>query len=287
MKKKVLVTGAGGYIGRYVVKILLMHGYDVIAADIRTELVPAGARMMPVDIFSGSKDIYRELNSPEICIHLAWQDGFVHNSESHIRNLYPHYLFIKNMLEGGVRQIAIMGTMHEIGYWEGPVDANTPCNPSTLYGIAKNALRQMIEPMALVYKDVSFKWLRAFYIYGDDDRNHSVFTKILEAAKKGAETFPLVTGVKKYDFISVEELAEQIAATSVQDEYVGIINCCSGEAVSLKSKVEAFIVEQGLGIRPIFGEYPERETDSPEIWGNNEIIRLIMPKWRNENGACQ
>ena len=35
-----------------------------------------------------------------------------------------------------------MGTMHEIGYWEGAIDENTPCNPLSMYGIAKDALRR-------------------------------------------------------------------------------------------------------------------------------------------------
>ena len=81
------------------------------------------------------------------------------------------------MVDAGCRSIAIMGTAHEIGYFEGKVDGNTPCNPLSLYGIAKNALRQSV----LTYvenKDVSLKWLRAFYITGDDSRNKSIFANI-------------------------------------------------------------------------------------------------------------
>ena len=71
-----------------------------------------------------------------------------------------------------------MGSMHEIGYHVGEVNNDTHCNPMSLYGIAKNALRQAV----LTYvdgKDVSVKWLRAFYITGDDVHNNSIFAKIL------------------------------------------------------------------------------------------------------------
>lgn len=37
-----------------------------------------------------------------------------------------------------------MGTMHEVGYWEGAIDEHTPCNPQSQYGIAKNAMRQSL-----------------------------------------------------------------------------------------------------------------------------------------------
>jgi len=32
---------------------------------------------------------------------------------SHIEDIPSHYLFIKNMLEGGLKQIAVLGTMHK------------------------------------------------------------------------------------------------------------------------------------------------------------------------------
>lgn len=68
---------------------------------------------------------------------MAWQDGFAHNAPSHMLNLSKHYEFITNLVEGGCRQIAVMGSMHEVGYWEGKIDEGTPCNPLSMYGIAK------------------------------------------------------------------------------------------------------------------------------------------------------
>lgn len=35
--------------------------------------------------------------------------------------------------------------MHEIGFFEGPINENTPCNPITPYGIGKNALRELTQ----------------------------------------------------------------------------------------------------------------------------------------------
>ena len=42
----------------------------------------------------------------------------------------------------GLPSVSVMGSMHEIGRWEGAVDENTPANPLSNYGVAKNALRQ-------------------------------------------------------------------------------------------------------------------------------------------------
>lgn len=275
MSKKILVTGAGGYIGRHVVKNLCDNGMNVIAADIKTEGIDKRANIISENIFGGSEKIFEELGSPDVCIHMAWRDGFLHNSPSHMGDLSAHYMFILNMINGGLKQLAVMGTMHEAGYYEGEIDENTPCNPISMYGIAKDALRRSTFLLA-EQKGICLQWLRAFYIYGDDKYNNSVFSKLTAAAEEGKKTFPFTSGKNKYDFISVEELAEQIAMASIQTEVNGIINCCTGKAVSLGEKVESFIREHGFDIELEYGTFPERPYDSPAEWGNTEKIKKIM-----------
>lgn len=275
MSQRVLVTGAGGYIGRFVVKELCGKGAAVIAADIKTEGIDPRAEIVSKNIFDGSKEIFEKLGSPDICIHMAWRDGFVHNSPAHMGDLSSHYTFIKNMIEGGLKHLAVMGTMHEIGYYEGAVDENTPCNPISMYGIAKDALRRSTFLIAK-QNDICLQWLRAFYIYGDDKRNNSIFSKLTIAAEEGKKTFPFTSGKNKYDFISVDELARQIAAASMQTEIDGIINCCTGKPVSLAEKVESFIKGHGFDIKLDYGAFPDREYDSPAEWGDAEKIYNIL-----------
>ncbi|WP_369522341.1 NAD-dependent epimerase/dehydratase family protein, partial [Veillonella parvula] len=81
------------------------------------------------------------------------------------------------MLEGGLKQIITMGSMHEVGYWEGAIDENTPTHPSSYYGIAKNALRDISKLLADA-NGACWQWVRAYYIYGDDLRGSSIFSKI-------------------------------------------------------------------------------------------------------------
>ena len=76
--KTILVTGAAGYIGRHVVKNALDRGCKVIASDFSFKGVDERAEFCDVPIFSGDKEIYRKVGSPDICIHLAWRDGFRH-----------------------------------------------------------------------------------------------------------------------------------------------------------------------------------------------------------------
>ncbi len=279
---KILVTGSGGYIGKHVVKALLDIGQEVIAVDLNNDSVDHRAVKINVSIFDLGENAYKTLNEPDICLHMAWRNGFVHNSETHMEDLSCHFTFLKNMINSGVKRVAVMGTMHEIGYWEGTIDENTPCTPLSLYGIAKNALRQSIFQL-INNKNTNFYWLRAFYILGDDLRNHSVFSKIIKMEQEDQTAFPFTSGKNLYDFISVDELAKQIAMSITQDKITGIINVCTGKPVSLSDKVNEFIKENHLKIRPQYGAFPDREYDSPGIWGDATKINKIIENFKEQH----
>lgn len=276
---KILVTGANGYIGHHVVSYLCdtYPGDVILAVDFNNEKIDKRAKFLNINLLekSDDTDLYTTLNEPEVCIHLAWKDGFNHNADSHLKGISAHFHFLRNLVDAGCKSVSVMGTMHEVGYLEGEINEHTSCNPLSMYGIAKNALRQAL----LQYceeKEVSVKWLRAYYITGDDKNNKSIFAKILQMAEEGKKTFPFTSGLNKYDFIDVKDLAKYIAEAARQTTINGIINVCSGKPVSLKDKVEEFILENKLDICPEYGVYPSRKYDSPAIWGNADRINQIL-----------
>lgn len=273
---KILVTGADGYIGRHIVNNLLDLGHEVIAVDIHTDDINDKAEKKKLNLFTADlTNVYTSLGSPDVCLHMAWRDGFVHNSVNHIGDLSSHYKFLVALMEQGLKHLAVMGTMHEVGYWEGKIDENTPCNPISMYGIAKDALRRSMIAYCKS-NSILLQWLRGFYILGDDKKNHSIFSKLLQADEQGQELFPFTTGKTKYDFINVDELVKQISKAVTQTDVTGIINCCSGNPMTLAERVENFIKDHKLKIRLNYGVFPDRPYDSPIIFGDDKKIKQIM-----------
>ena len=121
---KILVTGANGYLGRGIVKHILNNGYEVVATDKKIDKVDKRAEGISCDLFE-VEDPYTFFGEPDVLLHLAWREGFVHYSDAHIDDLSKHYRFIKRIVDSNIQMIVGMGSMHEIGFFEGSIKENT------------------------------------------------------------------------------------------------------------------------------------------------------------------
>lgn len=270
---KILVTGANGYLGQGIVKHLLEKGQEVVAADIRLDHVDERAVKKECDLFA-VEDPFDYFEQPDVLLHLAWRNGFVHYADTHVEDLPNHYRFIKAFAESDIKMISAMGTMHEVGFFEGSINENTPCNPTTPYGISKNSLRMLTDELCKK-SGKSYQWLRGYYIVGNSKFGNSIFSKITAAEEKGDKTFPFTTGQSQYDFIDYEDFCEQIACSVSQFDVQGIINICSGYPEKLADRVERFIKDNNYSIKLEYGAYPDRPYDSKAIWGDSTKIERI------------
>ncbi|PHU34374.1 NAD-dependent epimerase/dehydratase family protein [Pseudobutyrivibrio ruminis] len=271
---KILVTGANGYLGQGIVKHILDNGNQVVAADFTIDNVDERADRRACNLFEIDNP-YEFFGKPDVLLHLAWRDGFVHYSDAHIEDLPKHYEFIKTFAESNVKKLAVMGSMHEIGFFEGSINEDTPCNPTTPYGIAKNALRQLTE-MLCKQKEKEYMWLRGYYIVGNSQYGSSIFSKITAAVREGKKEFPFTMGQNQFDFVDYEVFCEQVARAVGQDKILGVINISSGQPEKLADRVERFIKENDYDINLKYGAFPDRPYDSKAVWGDGKKIQSIM-----------
>lgn len=272
---KILVTGAEGFLGKGIVNRLIDLGNEVIAACLnKPRDVDARATVIESDIFNIDNP-YEYYGKPDVVLHLAWKDGFIHYSEAHLEYLASHVNFLKKLCQSNIKQIAVMGSMHEIGFYEGSINEHTPCNPESYYGIAKNALRETTEIMCK-QNDKIFQWLRGYYIVGNTSEGSSIFSKLVNASEKGEKVFPFTMGLNQFDFLDYDEFCNQVAYAVSQNTINGIINICSGRPEKLSDRVERFIKDNNLNIKLQYGEFPDRPYDSKAVWGDNKKITQIL-----------
>lgn len=279
--RTILVTGGGGYIGRYVVRQLLnfpdRYKLVLLHRGNNTEGLPLDerVRVVQVDITNFTPEDIQNLGKIDICIHLAWDDGFVHNSINHFLNLSSHFNFLVSLINSGTHHLCVSGSFREYGKVNGLVDQSKVVVPDTLYSLSKlslfHALRIYCEKLP-----VCLQWVRPFTVYGDDEHNDSLFSKIIQWEKRGDRVFPFTLGEEEYDFIHVEEVAKQIVATISQNTVQGVIDCCTGQPKKLKDMVEYFLESNKFEIRPEYGAFPSRRYDSPVIYGDVTKIKKIL-----------
>ena len=276
------ITGASSFIGIELCRYLSDNGHEVIAMSRRAnEHLEEIAKDGHLEVFSADMHTLPELVKDvkaDVFVHLAWAGALLgqrDNQELQEGNISFSLECVKLSKRMGCQLYVDAGSQAEYGIVPGVISEDTPCNPITPYGIAKNCLRQLTEVLCK-QKNKKFMWLRGFYIVGNSKYGSSIFSKITAAEAEKKMEFPFTFGQNQFDFIDYEDFCEQVARSISQDTVLGVINICSGYPEKLADRVERFINENGYKIKLKYGAFPDRPYDSKAIWGDGRKIEEIM-----------
>lgn len=280
--KKILVTGATGFIGNYVIQQLLEKKYQVIASSSSEEKAKKFAwfpsvKYIPFDLARPFEelDLYAYFDSPAMIIHLAWEGLPNYKSAFHIEeNLPRHFKFLTNLIDNGLKDVTVTGTCFEYGMKEGCLSEDMPAAPANPYAQAKDMLREKLEEYQASHPFL-LKWVRLFYTYGKGQNPNSLLSQLDKALEEGKESFNMSGGEQVRDFLPVEQLAAHIVQISLQEEVTGIINCCSGKPVTVKKLVEDYLKEKNKSIKLNLGYYPYPDYEPMAFWGDNSKLKTI------------
>ena len=283
MMKKILVTGATGFIGNYVVQELLRHNYTVIASSTNEQKAKQASwfknlTYIPFDLGSPDKgkNYFRFFDNPDIVIHLAWEGLPDYKSSFHTElNLPRHVDFLTNLIENGLHDLTVTGTCLEYGLQEGALNENMIALPTTPYAIAKNELLKSLEAFQLLHS-FSFKWIRLFYMYGKGQNPNSLLSQLDRALTNKDTVFNMSGAEQVRDFLPVEKVAEYIVKIALQQKTTGIINCCSGQPVKVKEFVKDYLDKQKQAIALNMGYYPYPDYEPMGFWGDNTKLKTII-----------
>lgn len=273
--KKVLVTGATGFIGYYVIEALIRSGCTVIAtssneAKAKEKNWYSNVQYIPFDLkqFDAAINYQNYFNDPDAIIHLAWEGLPNYKSAFHVEeNLPRHFAFLKNLVDHGQKDITVTGTCFEYGMQQGCLNETMEAMPANSYAIAKDSLRKQLQ--ALQHQAVfNLKWVRLFYMYGAGQNPNSLLSQLDRALANGDAVFNMSGGEQIRDFLPVEKVAANIVAIALQDKVTGIINCCSGVGVTVKDFVKNYLKDKQKNITLNLGYYLYADYEPMSFWGD-------------------
>lgn len=281
--KKVLVTGASGFLGNYVVSELLRNNYPVIASASSEKNISSRAwfekvHFVPFDLknFKQEENYFQLFHQPDLLIHLAWEGLPNYKSLFHFEeNLPRHYAFLKNLITHGLSDVTVSGTCLEYGLKEGKLSEDMVTNPSNAYAIAKDTLRKFLEQLQSVQL-FHLKWVRLFYMYGAGQNPSSLFSQLERAIANNEGVFNMSGGEQERDYLPIEKVAGYIKAIALQNQVSGIINCCSGKPVKLKELVREFLKEKESTISLNLGHYSYPDYELMSFWGDDTKLKTIL-----------
>ena len=276
---KIALTGASGFLGRYVLKELLSQGIEVVAVTRNaTHLASFKERIhiVEMDISNPRIDCYQQMGCPEILMHLAWDGLPNYKALHHFETELPRqYHFLSSMIKSGLSSLIVTGTCFEYGMQSGSLLEGTPTRPSNPYGYAKNALRQQLEFLRSV-TDFSLTWARLFYMYGEGQSTSSLFPKLKKAVLDKDIRFEMSGGEQLRDYLPVEEVARLLVRLVIAQQGIGVINVCSGIPISVRKLVEQLLLENNWKIDLNLGFYPYPDYEPMEFWGNRQLLDKVM-----------
>ena len=237
--KRVLVTGASGFIGRHCLPILLARGYEVYAVGFRTsEVTLLGVHWRRADLLDANQivDLLRD-TQPTHLMHFAWctTPGTYWTMPENLNWLQASLTLVQAFVQNGGQRLVTAGTCAEYDWHYGYCsEMVTPLMPTTLYGTCKNSLHHVLTAFAKE-AGLSAAWGRIFFVYGPFEQQQRLVPSVINSLLRG-EAARCSHGNQIRDFLHVEDVADAFVAL-LNGEMSGPVNIASGLPLALKDVI--------------------------------------------------
>jgi nucleoside-diphosphate-sugar epimerase len=290
---QVLVTGATGFVGRHLVSALLARGCRVRAVARNTDVAQSmpwinAVEFVAADIHAADLDIAALTEGVDALAHLAWPGLPNYQALFHFEhNLFADYAFIKRVVEAGVSQVLVSGTCFEYGLQSGPLSEEATPQPNNPYGLAKNTLRLFLESLQRE-RPFTLQWARLFYLHGAGQNPNSLLASLDRAIEAGDQSFNMSAGEQLRDYLAIDRAAGYLATLLHRRDFSGVVNCCSGQPISVRALVEQRLRERGAAITLNLGHYGYSVHEPMAFWGVADRLQQLLsvePGEGTEHGA--
>lgn len=266
--KSLLVTGAGGFIGRHVVRIAAERGIRVLATDKRVHDPLPGIDYLE---HHGNSDCPLPALPfpPDAAILLAWPvppRSYLDCIEN-VDALAYTIATGRRLVDLGCRRIVGAGTCAEYGApCESRIREDHPVAPQNLYAACKVSA-QLVLAQLCAQAGVGFSWARIFNPYGPGEPSERLLPTIAKhIATKSV--FTAGSGTQLRDYVHVEDVARGLVVLS-ESTLSGPANICTGIPMTLIDIMRTMALACGGDDGAIsFGAKPDRPWDPPSLVGD-------------------
>ena len=266
--KRVLVTGASGFIGRHVLAPLVQRGYEVHATRSTGRVpgeAPRAVTWHTADLLdhSAAADLVASVRPTDL-LHLAWYavPGLFWTADVNADWVRATSTLIDAVIADGGERIVGAGSCAEYDWSSGTCDElSTPLQPRTRYGAAKvAACRYLLDRGPRLARGGA--WGRVFFMYGPDEHPSRLVSSIIRAVLAG-DPAPCTEGSQRRDFLDVRDVAAGFVQL-LDSTVTGAVNVSAGAAIAVGDLAERAAAAAGRPELLRRGALPSR-ADEPRL----------------------
>lgn len=271
--KRVLVTGAAGYIGQHMLRDLASRDYEVHAVSQRPQVSSDDITWHSFDLLDTSAtNTQLAIIRATHLVHLAWvtDPGVYWQSPLNDDWMSASLELVKSFIESGGERAVLAGTCAEYDWSDGHcIEGTTPLRARSLYARSKLRLRETALELAAA-NDVNIAWARVFFSFGANERQERLVPSVIRSLLAGNRA-KCSEGSLVRDFMYVYDVASAITAV-LDSDFHGDINIASGDAVTLEHLVLSIACKLEAETRVDFGHYPRRADDPDKITADTQRL---------------
>ena len=303
--KKVLVTGADGFIGSHLTESLLERGYKVKAFTMYNSFSTWGwldtlpkEKLNQIEIFSGDvrdpNGVREALKGVDGVFHLAALIAIpfsYHSPDSYVdTNIRGTLNVLQAAKELGTERIMITSTSEVYGTAQYvPIDEKHPFQGQSPYSATKIGADRLAESFYRSF-NLPISIVRPFNTYGPRQSARAVIPTIISQLLSGKEEIKLGSLIPTRDFNYVKDTAAGFIAIAESDKTIGEeINIATQQEISIKDLANEIIKQINSNAKIVCDEQrlrPEKSEVNRLLGSNEKIKRLTnwSPQYTFEQG---